>query len=110
IDFLCDNKITDEEKKGVEDWVNDKISQGLSVVCKEMPLSEAEKLGAQMEFGAKYPEIVSVYMIEDKNGNAISKEFCGGPHIANTSELGHFKIQKEEAVAQGIRRIKAVLD
>jgi alanyl-tRNA synthetase len=110
IDFLCDHKLTDEEKKGVEDWVNDKISQGLDVVHKEMPLSEAEKLGAQMEFGAKYPEIVSVYMIEDKNGNAISKEFCGGPHVGNTSELGHFKIQKEEAVAQGIRRIKAILE
>ncbi len=109
IDFLCDHKLTDEEKKGVEDWVNDKISQGLNVVRKEMPLNEAEKLGAEMEFGAKYPEIVSVYFIEDKNGNAISKEFCGGPHVSNTSELGHFKIGKEEAVAQGIRRIKGVL-
>jgi alanyl-tRNA synthetase len=110
IDFLCDHKLTDEEKKGVEDWVNDKISQELDMVRKEMPLSEAEKIGAEMEFGAKYPETVSVYMIEDKNGNAISKEFCGGPHVSNTSELGHFKIQKEEAVAQGIRRIKAILE
>jgi alanyl-tRNA synthetase len=75
-----------------------------------MPLSEAEKIGAEMEFGAKYPETVSVYFIEDKNGNPISKEFCGGPHVSNTSELGHFKIQKEEAVASGIRRIKAILD
>ena len=110
IDFLCDHKLTDEEKKHVEDWVNDKISQSLNVVRREMPLAEAEKIGAQMEFGAKYPETVSVYFIEDKNGNAISKEFCGGPHVENTNELGHFKIQKEEAVAQGIRRIKAVLD
>jgi Ser-tRNA(Ala) deacylase AlaX len=47
---------------------------------------------------------------QSKNGNAISKEFCGGPHVGNTSELGHFKIQKEEAVAQGIRRIKAILE
>ncbi len=110
IDFLCDHKLTDEEKKLLEDWVNTKIAEGLNVVRKEMPLLEAEKLGAEMEFGAKYPEIVSVYMIEDKNGNAISKEFCGGPHVSNTSELGHFKIQKEEAVAQGIRRIKAILE
>ena len=109
IDFLCDHKLTDEEKKKVEDWVNDKIKQGLNVVRKEMPLAEAEKLGAEMEFGAKYPSTVSVYFIEDKTGNPISKEFCGGPHIKNTSELGQFKIQKEEAVAQGIRRIKAVL-
>ena len=63
-----------------------------------------------MEFGAKYPDVVSVYMIEDRDGNAVSKEFCGGPHVSNTSELGKFKIQKEEAVAQGIRRIKATLE
>jgi len=109
IDFLCDHKLTDEEKKKVEDWVNDKIKLGLDVVRKEMPLKEAEKLGAEMEFGAKYPDVVSVYFIEDKNGSPISKEFCGGPHVESTKELGKFKIQKEEAVAQGIRRIKAIL-
>ena len=114
MDFLCDHKLTDEEKKKVEDWVNDKIKMGLNVVHREMPLAEAEKLGAEMEFGAKYPETVSVYFIEDSSGKAISKEFCGGPHVANTRDpealpKGNFKIQKEEAVAQGIRRIKAVL-
>lgn len=109
MDFICDHKLTDEEKKKVEDLVNEKIKQGLNVVHKEIPLTEAEKIGAEMEFGAKYPEIVSVYFIEDKNGNAISKEFCGGPHVKNTSELGQFKIQKEEASSQGVRRIKAVL-
>ncbi len=109
IDFLCDHKLTDEEKKKVEDWVNDKIKSGLNVVRKEMPLAEAQKIGAEMEFGAKYPETVSVYFIEDKNSNPISKEFCGGPHVKNTSELGQFKIQKEEAVSQGTRRIKAIL-
>ena len=107
--FSFERKLTEEEKKKIEAWVNEKIKQDLNVVRKEMPLVEAEKLGAEMEFGAKYPEIVSVYFIEDKNGNAISKEFCGGPHVKNTKELGQFKIQKEEAVAQGIRRIKAVL-
>ncbi|MBI3888788.1 alanine--tRNA ligase [Candidatus Nomurabacteria bacterium] len=109
MDFLCDHKLTDEEKQKVQDWVNDKIKQGLEVVRKEMPLAEAQKVGAEMEFGAKYPEVVSLYFIEDKDGNPISKEFCGGPHVKNTSELGTFKILKEEAVAQGIRRIKAVL-
>ena len=54
--------------------------------------------------------MVSVYFIEDKEGNSISKEFCGGPHVKNTEELGHFKIKKEEAVSQGVRRIKAVLE
>lgn len=110
IDFIFDRKMTDEEKKKVEDMVNEKISQGLNVIRREMPLSEAESLGAEMEFGAKYPETVSVYFIEDNNGNAVSKEFCGGPHVTNTSELGHFKIQKEEAVSAGVRRIKAVLE
>lgn len=110
MDFTCDHKLTDEEKKKMEDWVNDKIKQGLNVVRKEMPLKEAEKIEAEMEFGAKYTDIVSVYFIEDKVGNTISKEFCGGPHATNTRELGQFKIQKEEAVAAGIRRIKAVLN
>ncbi|MDE2399894.1 MAG: alanine--tRNA ligase [Patescibacteria group bacterium] len=109
IDFLCDHKLTDEEKKKVEDWVNDKIAMGLNVVRREMPISEAHKIGAEMEFGAKYADIVSVYFIEDKDGNVISKEFCGGPHVTNTNLLGKFKIQKEEAVARGIRRIKAIL-
>ena len=110
IDFMCDHKLTDEEKKKVEDLVNEKIKAHLNVVRREMPLAEAEKIGAQMEFGAKYPETVSVYFIESKEGSPFSKEFCGGPHVSNTSELGHFKIQKEEAVAAGIRRIKAVLE
>jgi alanyl-tRNA synthetase len=109
IDFLCDHKLTDEEKSKVEAWVNDKIERKLSVVKREMPLEEAEKIGAEMEFGAKYPAIVSLYFIEDEKGEPISKEFCGGPHVENTSELGNFKIQKEEAVSAGVRRIKAVL-
>jgi alanyl-tRNA synthetase len=111
IDFLCDHKLTDEEKQKVEAWVNDKISQGLPVTRTEMPLAEAQRLGAEMEFGAKYPEMVSVYFIGG-NGHieeAISKEFCGGPHVQNTKELGQFKILKEEAVSAGVRRIKAVL-
>lgn len=110
MDFICDHKLTDEEKNNVENWVNDKIVRKLNVVHKEMLLSEAEKIGAQMEFGAKYPEIVSIYFVEDENGEYISKEFCGGPHVSNTGELGNFKIQKEEAVASGVRRIKATLD
>ncbi|MEK7539101.1 MAG: alanine--tRNA ligase [Patescibacteria group bacterium] len=111
MDFLCDHKLTDEEKKKAEDWVNEKIKQDLNVTRRELPRHLAEKIGAEMEFGAKYPEIVSVYFIgpADSKYNALSKEFCGGPHVSNTSELGHFKILKEEAVAHGIRRIKAVL-
>ena len=110
MDFICDHKLTDDEKQKVEAWVNEKIQAKLNVSRVEMPLVEALKIGAQMEFGAKYPDIVSVYIILDENGNPVSKEFCGGPHVSNTSELNHFKIQKEEAVAAGIRRIKAILD
>ena len=110
IDFLYDHKLTEEEKKKVEDWVNEKIKQCLVVTRRELPRHLAEKIGAEMEFGAKYPDIVSVYFIgPGEHYEAVSKEFCGGPHVVNTKELGQFKIQKEEAIAQGIRRIKAVL-
>jgi alanyl-tRNA synthetase len=109
IDFNFDRKLSDQEKKAVEEKVNEWINQDLKVVKRDMPKTEAEKLGAEMEFGVKYPEIVSVYFIEDANGNAISKEFCGGPHVSSIGTLGTFKIQKEEASSAGIRRIKAVL-
>ena len=110
IDFSFDRKLTDEEKKRVEDMVNEKVKEGLDVIKREMPLEKARKIGAQMEFGVKYGSIVSVYFIEDKEGNVFSKEFCGGPHVKNTSELGRFKIIKEEAVSSGVRRIKAKLE
>ena len=110
IDFSFDRKITDEEKKKIEDIVNEKITQDLNVVKREMPKEEAQKTGAEMEFGVKYGNTVSVYFIEDKKGNIFSKEFCGGPHVPNTSLLGKFKIVKEEAVSAGVRRIKAILE
>src|ERR1035437_2180723 len=109
IDFVFPRKLTDEEKEKAEDIVNNWIKGDLVVVRKEMPRIEAETLGAEMEFGAKYPDVVSIYFIEDKDGNAISKEFCGGPHVEHTGDLGVFKIQKEEAVSAGVRRIKAIL-
>jgi len=109
MDFSFDRKMTDEEKKRVEEIVNTHIKSDLPVVRREMPRIEAETLGAEMEFGAKYPDVVSIYFIEDKDGNAISKEFCGGPHVERTGILGTFVIQKEEASSAGVRRIKAVL-
>ena len=109
IDFSFDRKMTDEEKKRVEEIVNAKIAQALPVTKKEMPREEAEALGAEREFGAKYADIVSVYFVGTPDVAAFSKEFCGGPHVSNTSELGTFKLQKEEASSQGVRRIKAVL-
>ncbi|MFT5281189.1 MAG: alanyl-tRNA synthetase [Flavobacteriaceae bacterium] len=109
IDFNFDRKMTDEEKAKVEAMVNDWIQSGATVVQKEMSKEEAEKIGAQMEFGAKYDDTVSVYFIETKEGEVISKEFCGGPHIENTKGMGTFKIKKEESSSSGIRRIKGIL-
>jgi len=108
-DFNFARKLTEEEIKKIEEKVNEIIKKGLPVIREEIPLEEALKSGAQAEFGAKYSEIVSVYTIGDKN-NWFSKEICTGPHVKNTSELGKFKIIKEEGVAAGIRRIKAVLE
>lgn len=109
IDFSFERKMTDQEKKRVEDMVNGWIAEKLAVVRRDMPKAEAEKLGAEMEFGATYGDVVSVYVVERSDGTRVSAEFCGGPHVANTGELGHFSIQKEEAVAAGIRRIKGTL-
>lgn len=103
-DFNCDHKLTDEEKAKIEEVVNDWIKAGLDVKCEEMKKEDAVKSGAECMFIEKYPDIVTVYTI----GN-VSKELCGGPHVKNTSELGKFKIKKEEASSSGIRRIKAVL-
>lgn len=108
-DFSCDHKLTDDEKKKVEDLVNEWISRGLDVKCEEMKKDDAIKSGAECMFIEKYPDIVTVYSIgNDKE--TVSKELCGGPHVKNTSELGHFKIKKEEASSAGVRRIKAILE
>ena len=114
-DFSFDAKMTDEQKKKVEDLVNQKIFEGLPVNKIIMPIEEAKKTGARHFFAEKYGDDVSIYYIGADLKTAYSKEFCGGPHVNNTNELSgsdgklKFKIQKEEAIAQGIRRIKAVL-
>ena len=104
-DFSCDHKLTDEEKEKVENLVNEWINEGLDVTVREMKKEDAIKSGAECMFIEKYPDIVTVYSIGD-----VSKELCGGPHVNNTSELGHFKIKKEEASSAGVRRIKAILE
>ena len=104
-DFSCDHKLTDEEKENVENLVNEWINEGLDVTVHEMKKEDAIKSGAECMFIEKYPDIVTVYNI----GN-VSSELCGGPHVKNTKELGHFRILKEEASSAGIRRIKAVLE
>lgn len=104
-DFSCDHKLTDEDKLKTEELVNKWIQDGLDVIVQQMPKEDAIKSGAECMFIEKYPDIVTVYSIGE-----VSKELCGGPHVKNTSELGHFKIKKEEASSAGVRRIKAILE
>ena len=103
-DFSWPQKMTDEEKKKVEDLVNEWINEGIEVTKKMTTVEEAKAEGAMALFGAKYGDQVSLYSIGD-----ISKEICCGPHVSNTKELGSFKIKKEESSSAGVRRIKAVI-
>ncbi len=111
-DFNFPRKLTDEELKAIEELINKKISAHLEVKREELSLKEALASGAEAEFGAKYPEKVSVYTIIDPSEKKgfFSREICTGPHVRNTSELGHFKIKKEESSSAGVRRIKAVVE
>ena len=108
MDFNFSRKMTPEELKNVEKLVNETIKRDLKVERVEMPREEAQKIGAQMEFGHKYPDRVSVYFV-GPHDHFFSAEFCGGPHITHTGELGMFKIMKEESAGSGIRRIYATL-
>lgn len=103
-DFNCDHKLTEEEKKEVEDLVNQWIREDLEVTKEYMKKEDAIKSGAECMFIEKYPDEVSVYSI-----GKISKELCGGPHVSRTGELGKFVIKKEESSSSGVRRIKAIL-
>ena len=104
-DFNYSEKVSPEKLKQIEDLVNQKIQEGLPVEMKEMSKDEALKLAKVSFDPAKYGSVVKVYSIGD-----FSTELCGGPHVQNLSELGHFKIKKEEASSAGVRRIKAVLE
>ena len=103
-DFNCDHKLTDEEKKAVEDLVNQWIQEGQEVTKQQMKKEEPIQSRPHRKKKEKYPDIVTVYSIGE-----VSKELCGGPHVKNTKELGTFKIKKEESSSSGVRRIKAVL-
>ncbi|MCX6796979.1 MAG: alanine--tRNA ligase [Candidatus Doudnabacteria bacterium] len=109
-DFTHPQKMTEEEKLSVEALVNDWIMRDLKVKKETMPLEEARALNAIGEFGEKYADTVSVYTVfDEKSGEIISRELCGGPHVERTGLIGKFKIQKEEASSAGVRRIKAII-
>ncbi|HBA36770.1 TPA: alanine--tRNA ligase [Candidatus Falkowbacteria bacterium] len=117
LDFSHPDKLTPAQIKEVEDDVNGAIAQNLRVSCEELFLEEAKKRGAMGVFDSKYGERVKVYTIglADDSGQinfaqAFSQEICGGPHVQAIGDLGHFKIQKEEASSAGVRRIKAILE
>lgn len=103
-DFNFDRKLTPEEKKAVEDMVNEQIKKSHQVSFEELDIKEARQKGAIGLFEEKYGNNVKVYKMGD-----FSYEICGGPHVKNTAELGSFKIKKEEASSAGVRRIKAVV-
>ena len=103
-DFTWPEKMTDEQIKATEDMVNQWIKDAIPVTKKMTTVEEAKAEGAMALFGSKYGDQVSLYSIGD-----ISKEICCGPHVENTSELGSFKIQKEQSSSAGVRRIKAVI-
>ena len=104
-DFTFERKLTEEEKTKIENLVNEEIKKGQDVIREEMSPTEAKEKGASGIFDSKYGDIVSVYTI-----GKFSKEICTGPHVNNTTELGKFKIIKEESSSSGVRRIKAVLE
>jgi len=104
-DFSHPEKMTDEEKKKVEDIVNDIIAKDLPISVNTMTIEEARDAGAMALFSGRYGEQVKVYSIGD-----FSKEVCGGPHVERTGKLGHFRIKKEGSSSAGVRRIRAVLE
>jgi alanyl-tRNA synthetase len=103
-DFNCDHKMTDEELQQTENLINGWIAAAMPVSFVEMPKEQAVEEGAEHMFLDKYPDVVKVYSIGD-----VSKEICTGPHVANTADLGHFKITKEKSSSRGVRRIVAVV-
>lgn len=109
-DFPNPEKMTAEQIKAVEDLVNSWIAADLTVKKETMNREQAFELGALGQFGEKYGDTVSVYTIMDPEGKVVSREFCGGPHVEHTAEIGKFKVVKEEAVSAGTRRIKATIE
>jgi alanyl-tRNA synthetase len=113
LDFPNETKLTQKQLKQVEDLVNSAIEQELDVTFQEYPKEEAlkiiEKYSSTSSFKEKYPDIVKVYFIGDKQA-PFSVELCNGPHVKNTRELGKFKIVKQENIGAGVKRIKAILE
>ena len=110
-DFTFNRKLTAEEIKKIEEWVNMVISRDAKVEFREMPYEEALKSGAIHFWREKYPALVKMYTVFDDNSHEIfSRELCGGPHVTRTGQIGCFKVTKEESSSSGIRRIRATVE
>ncbi len=109
-DFTFPRKLTPEEIKKTQDLVNKAVADDLQVTFHLLPKKEAEKTGALFFFKAKYGDPVKVYVMGESIDNCFSKEFCGGPHVGHTAEVGRFKIAKEEPVSSGVRRIRGTVE
>jgi alanyl-tRNA synthetase len=105
-DFTKDERISDEDLVKIQSSIQSSINDKYEVVKREMTESEARKLGAIGLFGEKYGSIVTVYSVENSSGIAISREFCGGPHVKNTQEIGKFVILRQKSVGQGLKRLE----
>jgi len=108
-DFTHTEKVSREVLDKVEAYVNEAITKNSTVTVEQMPKEEAKEKGVEGSFWEKYPDIVNVYVVKGDDGTVYSQELCGGPHVQNTKSMGTFKIVKEEASSQGVRRIKATL-
>jgi alanyl-tRNA synthetase len=108
-DFSHPDKLAPEQIVQIENMVNEQIQEQLTVNCDTIPFVEAQKKGALAFFGAKYPEIVTMYTMGNES-NYFSREVCTGPHVENTGTLGKFKITKEESASAGKRRLYAILE
>ena len=108
-DFTHPSKLTKEERQSIEQWVNEQIRKNLSVSMKTVTFEEAKDEGALAFFGERYGNNVNVYSIGDEKTGIVSKEVCGGPHVAVTAQVGQFHLGKEEAVGAGVRRLYATL-
>jgi alanyl-tRNA synthetase len=105
-DFTKDERLSDEEMAELEKNVQHAINNQLEVEKREMSEKEARELGAIGLFGEKYGDVVTIYTVQDTQGRIFSREFCGGPHVLNTKDIGTFKILKQKSVGQGLKRIE----
>ena len=109
-DFTHGEKMTPEQIKSVEEYVNTAIQSSLTVTIANVDKTEAKNSGVEGAFWEKYPDIVKVYSMQGADGVTYSRELCGGPHVENSTTMGKFRIVKEESSSSGVRRIKAVLE